>query len=102
MQSGDPEFSEVTTHMTQSEKEKRQAREAHQFEKANQELFEAHILVPAWDVEKFLAFCQEQLGQMPSLSRAGTVSAANGASASTVGEAVATARTPKRRTPRAA
>lgn len=87
--------------MTQSEKEKRQAREAHQFEKANQELFEARILVPAWDVEKILAFCQEELGQMPSLTRTGTVSAANGVSAATVEENVATVRTPKPRTRRA-
>lgn len=67
------QFSEVSDTMIQSEVEKRRAREALEFETANQTQYEARILVPEWDLPKLLAFCQDQLGQVPTLFRAGLV-----------------------------
>lgn len=35
----------------------------------NREYTKATIYLPDWQLERFLTFCEEELGQMPELSR---------------------------------
>lgn len=35
----------------------------------NREYTKATLYLPDWQLEKFLAFCEDELGQMPELSR---------------------------------
>lgn len=91
------QFSEVSDTIAQSEEEKRRAREALEFKTAHQTQYEARLLVPERDLPKLLAFCQDQLGQMPTLARAGLV---NGSPVPPANGASVQVETPKARTPR--